>query len=66
MYIMLITINCLLLYILCIDIDECTNNPCEHNCTNTDGSFMCSCYHDGYELDENGINCTGMQVHKLC
>ena len=42
------------------DIDECaTNNGgCEHNCTNAIGSFNCSCG-TGYELDGNGLNCTG-------
>ena len=27
------------------DIDECLNDPCLHNgnCTNTDGSYTCSC-----------------------
>ncbi|XP_060067948.1 mucin-like protein [Ylistrum balloti] len=31
---------------LCKDIDECLNasvNMCNQNCTNTEGSFMCSC-----------------------
>ncbi|XP_022856854.1 wall-associated receptor kinase 2-like isoform X1 [Olea europaea var. sylvestris] len=33
----------------CTDIDECENNPCDENgiCTNTPGSFSCSCKH-GY------------------
>ena len=28
-----------------LDIDECLNDPCLHNgnCTNTDGSYTCSC-----------------------
>ena len=40
------------------DIDEClagTDN-CNQVCTNTDGSFTCSC-HDGYELQSNGHSC---------
>ena len=49
-------------YVPCssIDINECTtsNGDCEHNCANTDGSFICSC-HTGYQLDENGLNCNG-------
>ena len=29
----------------CIDVDECAQDPppCEHKCTNTAGSFTCSC-----------------------
>jgi len=59
---MLIIINCLLLYILCIDIDECDESTCDHNCTNTDGSFICSCY-NGYVLDDNGSSCNGMHTY---
>lgn len=37
-----------------IDINECMRFPCEHdgNCTNTPGSYQCSCdsYHLGYFL----------------
>ena len=43
------------------DIDECTEDPCVHNCTNTDGSFICSC-NNGYELDDNGRSCNGMYI----
>ena len=41
------------------DTDECAKTPCDHTCTNTDGSFTCSC-NNGYELDENGRSCNGM------
>ena len=42
-----------------VDIDECAENgACDHNCTNTVGSFNCSC-NSGYELDDNGRNCNG-------
>ncbi|XP_066021515.1 latent-transforming growth factor beta-binding protein 2-like [Pocillopora verrucosa] len=27
----------------CQDVDECINNPCQHNCTNTHGSYTCKC-----------------------
>ena len=48
--------------IICIsDIDECTEDPCDHDCTNTDGSFTCSC-NNGYELDDNGRSCNGMYI----
>ena len=42
---MLIIINCLLLYILCIDIDECLSGPCPSDliCDNTDGNYSCGC-----------------------
>ena len=42
------------------DIDECARNlsRCDENaeCTNTDGSYNCSC-NNGYEGD--GFNCNG-------
>ncbi|MEE6474346.1 hypothetical protein FKM82_010352 [Ascaphus truei] len=35
----------------CQDVDDCVTFPniCEHQCTNTVGSFVCSC-HSGFEL----------------
>ena len=47
-----------------VDVNECTKNPCDHECTNTDGSFTCSC-NNGYELDENGRNCSGMNINYI-
>lgn len=41
------------------DIDECAEheNICKNgHCTNTFGSFMCSC-NEGYRLDESGVIC---------
>ena len=48
------------------EIDECNtaNGGCEHNCTNTIGSFICSC-DTGYQLDENGLNCSGKSLLKI-
>ena len=49
-----------------VDIDECAENgTCDQNCTNTDGSFNCSC-DSGYELD--GRNCNGKtsMKHNSC
>ena len=49
-----------------LDDDECGNpgHGCSHHCTNTPGSFVCSCEH-GYELEEDGKTCnlTGMSMH---
>lgn len=43
-----------------LDIDECTlGYPCDHICTNTIGSFECSC-DEGYAL--NGTICNGESV----
>ena len=52
------------LYCTCIDINECNDPPCNHNCINTDGSYYCECYSDGYTLDTDGITCTGILYRK--
>jgi len=41
-----------------LDIDECTSSPCEQICTNSEGSYECSC-DAGYSLDNNLISCNG-------
>ena len=45
------------------DVNECaTNNGgCDYNCTNTYGSFFCSCL-EGYILDGDGVTCTGKNL----
>ena len=45
---------------MCIDINECVEDydGCNQTCTNTNGSFECSC-NDGYKLDANGRTCSG-------
>ena len=51
---------------LFLDIDECLaeTDMCAQNCTNTPGSYECSC-HNGF--DEDGINCIGMNtINVLC
>ena len=43
-----------------LDINECqTNNGgCQHNCSNSVGSFQCSCL-SGYALDSDDLRCSG-------
>jgi fibulin 1/2 len=45
------------------DENECqtSNGGCEQTCTNTDGSFQCSC-DTGYELAPDTFNCTGITI----
>ena len=40
------------------DRDECQVSPCDHLCTDTEGSFECSCML-GYELQADGLTCKG-------
>ena len=50
-----------------VDIIECAGvNNCsdDGNCTNTLGSYQCSC-HDGYLDEGNGYTCTGMLLFIL-
>ena len=46
--------------VVVLDVDECDAgiSGCNHNCTNTMGSYMCSC-DEGYDLDSNGLTCVG-------
>ena len=42
------------------DIDECAQAlvECDHNCTNINGSYYCTCM-DGYALESDNYTCTG-------
>ena len=42
------------------DVDECSSNNggCVQVCTNTVGSFNCSC-NGGYTLNADGASCSG-------
>ena len=52
------------------DINECSTNNggCAHNCTNTQGSFTCSC-RSGFQLASDGRDCNGkallLAIHYL-
>ena len=56
----------MILLILYLDINKCDDDTddCEQICTNTKGSFNCSCM-SGYTLDDNGKNCTGESFTKV-
>ena len=46
-------------HVVIVDINECAeyNGGCQHNCTNTNGSYSCTC-RAGYKLTEDEHNCT--------
>ena len=48
-------------YLYSVDINECDtgNGGCDHKCTNTDGSYTCSCNSD-YELNSDSHTCNGL------
>ncbi|XP_065917828.1 uncharacterized protein [Dysidea avara] len=53
---------------ICHDINECasSNGGCQHNCTNTIGSYYCTCANPtGYTLNEDGHNCTDINECKI-
>ena len=60
MYLIFIAVTKFSYNIILLDINECDegSHNCKHNCTNTAGSFECSC-NSGYRLDDNGRNCLG-------
>ena len=43
-----------------LDINECamSNGDCQHQCKNTNGSYMCQC-NEGFFLDGNAKSCFG-------
>ena len=45
------------------DVNECqtSNGGCEQVCTNTIGSFECSC-NRGFSLSSDGVNCNGKKA----
>lgn len=46
-----------------IDINECNNipSPCGDVCTNTDGSYTCSCSNHHERVNDDG-DCVGKEV----
>ena len=48
------------IYKIYLDINECDklNGGCQHQCKNTDGSYICQC-NEGFFLDGNGKTCSG-------
>ena len=56
-------IICLLNSLVYPDIDECTEqiDGCAQICTDTDGSYTCSC-NSGYELSTNDRDCDGVTM----
>ena len=47
--------------LLSLDINECSTNNggCNQTCTNTNGSYECSC-NIGFNLADNNHDCDGM------
>lgn len=50
-------------YSIIQDVDECKQGTdrCAHTCTNTNGSFLCSC-NNGYTLAGDGKSCEGIMI----
>ena len=46
-----------------LDVNECeiSNGGCQHQCRNTNGSYLCQCK-GGFFLDSNGKTCIGKFV----
>ena len=48
----------------CVDINECDEETdgCAQNCTNTNGSYSCSC-NTGYRLGSDAYSCYGTKIN---
>ena len=56
-------------YIIFTDINECAsfNGGCQHKCTNTVGSYYCTCVHDivNYSLSIGGHSSVGKKDYTI-
>ena len=56
----------LTIFVIILDVNECAlrTHNCHTNatCTNTDGSFSCTCDH---RYTGNGVTCTGKQKYTV-
>ncbi len=50
--------------VIVLDENECLDNPCDHDCTDTQGSFRCHCP-TGWRLQEDGRTCKGMFIDMI-
>ena len=52
-----------LLVMITSDVNECVKNNggCDHTCTNTLGSYQCSC-HNGYKGQHDSHHCIGTTI----
>ncbi|KAJ8391554.1 hypothetical protein AAFF_G00088760 [Aldrovandia affinis] len=41
----------------CVDVDECLVWPCEHACSNTEGSYTCSCFDKYIQRSDDHTKC---------
>ena len=62
----LIYLKCHIISFLFTENNECNSgtHTCEHTCTNTRGSYVCSC-NAGYTLSDNGFSCISTLKHDL-
>lgn len=51
------------MHVVLSEVNECNlfKGVCHQNCVNTPRGYRCTCS-QGYELNENGISCTGMTI----
>lgn len=49
--------------ITCEDIDECKYDLCSQYCTNSDGSYSCSCLNSDYMLRTDKHSCKALGMY---